>query len=71
MFIKNYSDIVRPLYDLTKKDVEFQWSAEQEQAFQRVKDLVAEEPMMLLPDPMKQYEMETDASNFAVGAQLS
>jgi len=24
MFIKNYSDITRPLYDLTKKDVEFQ-----------------------------------------------
>jgi hypothetical protein len=26
---------------------------------------------MLLLDPMKQYEMETDTSNFAVGAQLS
>ena len=25
MFIKNYSDIVRPLYDLTRKDVEFRW----------------------------------------------
>jgi len=24
MFIKNYGDIVRPLYDLTRKDVEFQ-----------------------------------------------
>jgi hypothetical protein len=24
MFIKNYSDIARPLYNLTKKDVEFQ-----------------------------------------------
>ena len=23
MFIKNYGNIVRPLYDLTKKDVEF------------------------------------------------
>ncbi len=71
MFIKNYGDIARPLHDLTKKDVEFQWGTEQEQAFQRVKDLVAEEPVMLLPDPTKQYEMETDASNFAVGAQLS
>ena len=32
---------------------------------------MAEEPIMLLPDPTKQYEMETDASNFAVGTQLS
>jgi hypothetical protein len=24
MFIKNFSDIVRPLYNLTKKDIEFQ-----------------------------------------------
>ena len=71
MFIKNYSDIARPLYDLTRKDVEFGWKAEHEQAFQRVKDLVAEEPVMLLPDPTKQYELETDASNFALGAQLS
>ena len=23
MFIKNFSDIVRPLYDLTKKDIAF------------------------------------------------
>ena len=68
MFIKNYGDIVRPLYDLTRKDVEFGWKVEHEQAFQRVKDLVAKEPIILLPDPTKQYKLETDTSNFTLGA---
>jgi hypothetical protein len=33
MFVKNFGDIVRPLYNLTKKDIEFQWNEEHEQAF--------------------------------------
>jgi hypothetical protein len=33
MFIKNFSDIVRPLYELTKKNMEFEWTEEHEQAF--------------------------------------
>jgi hypothetical protein len=28
MFIKNFGDIVQPLYNLTKKDTEFQWNEE-------------------------------------------
>lgn len=34
-FIPNYARIARPISDLTKKNVEFKWGAEQEHAFDR------------------------------------
>ena len=70
MFIKNFSDIARPLHDITKKDIEFQWGAEQEQAFRRIYDLIIADPMLLLPNPGKLYEVETDVSDYAIGGQL-
>jgi len=32
-FIKDFASIARPLHDLTKKDVPWQWHAEQQHAF--------------------------------------
>jgi hypothetical protein len=70
MFVKKYGDIARPLTDLTKKDVDFQWGQVQEQAFQQVKDLIVSDPVLKLPDPQKEYEVEADASDYACGGQL-
>jgi hypothetical protein len=33
-FIKNFSHIAKPLYELTKKDVKWHWTDECEKAFQ-------------------------------------
>ena len=70
MFIKNFGDIARPLHDMTKKGIEFRWGNEQAQAFRQICDLIASEPVLLLPDPRKPYEVETDASDYAIGGQL-
>jgi len=37
-FILNYSHVVAPLTRLTRKDTPFVWGAEQEEAFQKLKD---------------------------------
>jgi len=37
-FIEGYSKICKPLNDLTKKDINPQWSAACEAAFQKLKD---------------------------------
>ena len=42
--IKNYSQIARPLVELTKKEVKFHWGEEQEEAFKQLKVLVTSAP---------------------------
>ena len=39
-------------------------------AFQELKDLVCNAPSLLLPDPTKPFEVETDASDYAIGVVL-
>jgi hypothetical protein len=35
-FISNFSKVAKPLTDLLKKDVEFQWKGEQKHSFERI-----------------------------------
>ena len=44
---------------------------EEETAFQQLKTLLIEAPMLTYPDPSRQYILDTDASNEAAGAVLS
>ena len=70
-FIKDYSKIARPLFDLTKKDMPWSWTQECEAAFVRLKATFTSSPVLLLPDPDKRYLVEVDASDFATGGVLS
>ena len=56
---------------LSSKDVKFQWGAQEQAAFERLKALLIEAPVVTYPDPSRQYIMDTDASNEAAGAVLS
>ena len=38
-FIKNYADMVGPLYELFKKNRKWDWTKEQELAFKKAKEL--------------------------------
>ncbi len=69
-FIKGYGEIASPLYDLTKKNVPFEWADKHEKAFQTLRQRVTESPVLREADPDKPFEVETDASGFAMGAQL-
>ena len=44
--IPNFSDVTKPLRDLTKKDVKFQWKEEHNQAFQMVKKLLTSDGVL-------------------------
>ena len=56
--------------DLLKMGVPFEWKQEQEDAFQELKQAVQTEPVLLQPDQKKPFEVEIDASKFAMGAVL-
>eukprot|EP00833_Pecoramyces_ruminatium_P008145 jgi/Orpsp1_1/1182177/evm.model.c7180000080193.1 len=70
-FIKNFAEIAKPLHNLTRKNVEYQWSEECDKAFNHLKESFTKEPILAHADPDLPFVVETDASNFAIGAVLS
>ena len=69
-FINNFSAIVRPLSNLTRKETPFRWSKKQE-AFTTLKKVFTSAPILVHADPSKPFILETDASDIAIGAILS
>ncbi|GAA5867358.1 hypothetical protein JCM5353_008820, partial [Sporobolomyces roseus] len=70
-FIKNYSSIASPLTRLTRKDTPFEMDDKAIAAFQSLKDAFEGEQILRHFDPSLPLELETDASDFALGAVLS
>ena len=67
-FIEGYSRIAAPLTMLTKKEQPYEWGAAQQNAFETIKQKLAEEPVLKMFDPEKPIVLETDASDYAIGA---
>ena len=53
-----------------KKDVPFNWTEECEKAFNEIKELITEEPILVVFDPELEVFMDTDSSDFAIGARI-
>lgn len=70
-FITNYSSTVIPLTNLTKKDTPFQWTKDCSQAFEALKKAFSTTPVVAHVQPDQHFTLETDASDFALGAVLS
>ena len=70
-FIKGFFHIARPLFDLTKADSVFDWSSEEQVAFDNLRDKIVSAPILTLPDNSRPYRVEADSSDFATGAVLS
>ncbi|KAK3027776.1 hypothetical protein RJ639_041136 [Escallonia herrerae] len=56
--------------DLLKKGKTWEWSKRCQNAFEGLKEAVMEEPVLALPDHAKVFEVQTDASDFAIGGVL-
>jgi hypothetical protein len=69
-FVKGYSEIALPLTELTKKDKDWDWSSQCQNAFERLKKSMWTNPVLALPDMTKPFEVHTDASDFALGGVL-
>jgi len=72
-FIKDYSRIARPLTELTKKETgrSWAWNEHAEAAFQELKNRFTTAPILAHFDAQQPVIIETDASDFAIGAVLS
>jgi len=70
MFCPNFSIIAAPLTALTRKDVPFEWGPKQIEAQDKLITLITSAPILARPDPDKQFELETNASQVGTGAIL-
>lgn len=70
-FLPKLSDHLAPLHSLLKKDVQFCWTDECEQAFKKSKELIIENGLLVHYDSKKELFVTVDASQYGLGAVLS
>jgi hypothetical protein len=71
-FIRNFSGISAAMMDTVKKRHKyFHWIAEAEKSFNLVKRKITEQPVLVLPNFKKTFQVKCDASGYAVGGVLS
>jgi len=70
-FIQNFSDVAKPLYTLMEKNQDFEWLDWQQEAFDTLKKLLTQAPILGYPREDCPWILDTDASNFGIGAVLS
>ncbi|CAA7012851.1 unnamed protein product [Microthlaspi erraticum] len=69
-FVKGFATMAQPMTKLTGKDVPFIWSAECEESFSQLKEMLTTTPVLALPEPGKPYMVYTDASGIGLGCVL-
>ena len=61
-FLPRFSDIARSLTNLPRHDADFNWTEKCDKAFNHLKELLMEYPILRYPDPDCGYTLFTDAS---------
>ena len=70
-FIKDYAIISRPMVDLTRKDVIFNFGDKEKASFEALKAAFTTAPVLQYPNQDCEFCLETDASEFAIGGVIS
>ena len=70
-FIPGFSAKANPLFKLTRKNVDFFWSDDCQAAFDRLKQLLIDSPLLVFPNFSRRFVMETDASRIGLEAVLA
>ncbi|XKL60483.1 hypothetical protein PGB90_007540 [Kerria lacca] len=69
-FVPNYSSISKPLTLLLHKNCKFEWNNQTQEAFSKLIKILTSDLLLQYPDFSKTFYLNTDASNFAIGAVL-
>ena len=69
-YIKNFSSEMEPLTRLLKKFVLFEWTNEHQKAFDKVKSLLINSPVLAFPDYNLPFRLAVDTSSKGIGYML-
>ena len=70
-FIKDFTQVVRPMNVLIRKDVKWRWEGEKQAAFDKLKKAFTTRPVLAAPNLDKELRVEADVSNYATRGVLS
>ena len=56
------SDMIRPLNELTKKNIPFKWLGQCQKSLDYMRQVITTNPVLVYPDPEKQYYLFMDSS---------
>jgi len=70
-FIQGFSHLAHPLFDLMWKDTEWRWGAEEQSAFDALKERITTALILALPNNSRPFWIKVDSSDFATGTVLS
>ena len=65
-FIKYFSKIAKPLYQLLEKDAKFVWDDECQRCFKELKAYLTNPPIVRTPNWQLPFEVMCDASDLAI-----
>ena len=69
-FIPDFYKIATPMTQLTKKGVQFIWSAQCQEAFELLKRMLTTAPVLIIPSSDRHFVVYTDASLIELGGVL-
>lgn len=69
-FVKDYAFVAKPLCNLLRKDVKWEWTVTENGAFMQLKASLINRPVLVLFDPDRSTEVHTDASAIGLAGIL-
>ena len=69
-FLSDLRRLPIPIYDIQKKSKKFKWTDEAEKAFNDIKKLLVNPPVLKAPTPDGLFRLESDTSREGVGGTL-
>ena len=70
IFCQDLQNLLKPIYDLTRKGRPFVWQQEQQTAFEEIKSRLQKPPILHLPDGKGRFHLYSDTSKYATGSAL-
>ena len=70
-FVKDFAKVVLPMNQLRRKDKKWKWGKEEQAVFEQLKAVFTTRPVLATPDLDREFRVEADALNFAMGGVLS
>ena len=67
-FCPELQKLLKPIYELTKKDRPFIWGDEQQRAFEEIKKRLLSPPVLSMPDKRGRFLLYSDTSKHATGS---
>ena len=70
LFCPDLQELLRPIYEMTKESVKFQWTSVQQIALEEIKKRLVKPPVLHLPSSKERFQLFSDTSSIACGASL-